>query len=805
MRLTTLDKFETSGWTQGQLTARPEDRVSNGIGSGDDIAPGVPTSSQRTSIEIRSLSKSPFLPIYANPTKVDVDGDWRWDDGADTVFSSRSSTGSLRYSFESVRVEYDRDRLAAAPPLDPSDAVVNEFTGTNGKVDDVAKAVLVDLEVDKKTTQYEKVMTINDYFSPENGFKYSLETVSGTTGTDLGDFLNNKQGYCQQYASATAYLIRAAGIPARVAIGFDRGIQKDGYVSVTNKNAHAWVEVYFNGLGWVPFDTTPPGGDGRSAGLLPWARDASDGVNTPIPGVPTAPSATATPGVTNPDDLADDPDKGLSIDSGPSTPKPIDVPLAVAPLGGLASGLIDGGHWPDLPLWAGILLVLALVLLIAAIPALVRIQTRRHRMAVARSPNALVAAHSAWDELMDMLADLGMPADDSETPRSTARRLAATGLDQAERHAVELLAADEERARYAPPGALAPAATVAKKAGRATGRAAVGTASVNSAGAGVLALARRLPGATRWPTPAHRVGSRRRLPVATAVREQRGAARRGDPADPRGAGGLACAVGSCHPRSPAPGAAAPAVAGGAHQRRGRPFRRGNVRDAAGMGRDRSPPPPPGQPPDPSLTPATFTRLWATSSRLWPRRCRPKHRGLRRAGVEARGRRPGSAPRRRGPGRRGGGPLHGFGRHFRCYSTENVAQSGGCGVGARRQPGCGHGKNGGRRAYPPAGVPLGQRSLPSARRRQRSSSRSSSETREARLRGLPSLPTTRSGSVRPARRYECTPSTAAPNITTKPRMPSTGIPAGAKFVTRPKTISPTPTSNSRTAKTTRRSA
>jgi hypothetical protein len=76
-------------------------------------------------------------------------------------------------------------------------------------------------------------------------------------------------------------------------------------------------------------------------------------------------------------------------------------------------------------------------------------------MRLARSLDQRVAAHAAWDELIDSLADLGLAADDAETPRSTARRLARTGLDSAERHAIELLATAEERARYAPRAVVA--------------------------------------------------------------------------------------------------------------------------------------------------------------------------------------------------------------------------------------------------------------------------------------------------------------------------------------------------------------
>jgi hypothetical protein len=78
---------------------------------------------------------------------------------------------------------------------------------------------------------------------------------------------NDLTGYCQQFSGAMALMLRMDGIPARVAAGFLPG----SYNSATGKyevravDAHSWVEVFFGGIGWVPFDPTPP----RSVGKVP--------------------------------------------------------------------------------------------------------------------------------------------------------------------------------------------------------------------------------------------------------------------------------------------------------------------------------------------------------------------------------------------------------------------------------------------------------------------------------------------------------------------------------------------------------
>ena len=83
------------------------------------------------------------------------------------------------------------------------------------------------------------------------------------------DFLSNKQGYCEQYASAMAVMLRAVGVPARVAIGFTQGTQDaDGSYVINSNDAHAWVEVLFDKAGWVQFDPTPlAGGQGGQQGF----------------------------------------------------------------------------------------------------------------------------------------------------------------------------------------------------------------------------------------------------------------------------------------------------------------------------------------------------------------------------------------------------------------------------------------------------------------------------------------------------------------------------------------------------------
>jgi protein-glutamine gamma-glutamyltransferase len=76
----------------------------------------------------------------------------------------------------------------------------------------------------------------------------------------LRDFLfRDRVGYCQQFSGAMALMLRTLGIPARVASGFSSGEREEGSgaFQVRDRDAHSWVEVYFVGVGWVPFEPTP--------------------------------------------------------------------------------------------------------------------------------------------------------------------------------------------------------------------------------------------------------------------------------------------------------------------------------------------------------------------------------------------------------------------------------------------------------------------------------------------------------------------------------------------------------------------
>jgi transglutaminase-like putative cysteine protease len=124
------------------------------------------------------------------------------------------------------------------------------------------------------TNTFDEVMALTNYL--QNHYKYTLDLPPVPTGRDPVDWFlfDVKTGYCEQFATAETLMLRSLGIPARLATGYATG----DYDPVLNQavvrehDAHAWVEVWFPGHGWVPVDPTP-GVDPLAATRFPshWA------------------------------------------------------------------------------------------------------------------------------------------------------------------------------------------------------------------------------------------------------------------------------------------------------------------------------------------------------------------------------------------------------------------------------------------------------------------------------------------------------------------------------------------------------
>jgi transglutaminase-like putative cysteine protease len=140
---------------------------------------------------------------------------------------------------------------------------------------------------------YEIALQIEEYL--RSRYSYSLRPPDTDYLSPYAAFLfQTRIGYCQHFAGAMAVLLRFNGIPARVAVGFSTGRRvKNDTFEVSTNDAHAWVEVYFPHVGWVPFDPTPghgvPGPSSVSAGS---ANRFASGSSAGGAGLSASPSAS---------------------------------------------------------------------------------------------------------------------------------------------------------------------------------------------------------------------------------------------------------------------------------------------------------------------------------------------------------------------------------------------------------------------------------------------------------------------------------------------------------------------------------
>ena len=329
-----------------------------------------------------------------------------------------------------------------------------------------AKAAGVATDGDGYDHQVAAMRWLVDYFTnPANNFVYSLNAPDGNGRSNLdviNNFLDLRSGYCTHYASALAVLGRAMGVPTRMVLGYNAGVERanaDGEFEVAAKQLHAWIDAYIDGVGWVPFDVTPATSENGSA-----SADAASGVGAGTDGADAgdgADATTTTPnsgtngangdgtGTTNGDvndmqGAESDAAKRQNGDNGADAADGTDVTSS-------ADG--QSVSWWDrlkLPRWAAITLVVvasvACVMGLALIPAGVRALRRRRRLRVVDSAGGAGAGDgrgagitdrgtaawlAAWSEICDCAWDIGVRWTASDTERTIARLIADVISDNA--------------------------------------------------------------------------------------------------------------------------------------------------------------------------------------------------------------------------------------------------------------------------------------------------------------------------------------------------------------------------------------
>lgn len=177
------------------------------------------------------------------------------------IWTDRVLTRSHPYAVDSRWIMYSEEQIRSVTSGTPGEALEPYLQLPVGMTERVRS--LTTQLTSGHSHPIDKAVAIETYL---RGLPYSLNVPNTPSGKDFVDYFlfELKQGYCVYYASAMVVMLRDAGIPARWVQGFavpadGEQQEKDGKVvyPVRNALAHAWVEAYFPGYGWVPFEPTP--------------------------------------------------------------------------------------------------------------------------------------------------------------------------------------------------------------------------------------------------------------------------------------------------------------------------------------------------------------------------------------------------------------------------------------------------------------------------------------------------------------------------------------------------------------------
>jgi transglutaminase-like putative cysteine protease len=408
-------------------------KVTDALANGNlPAVPGLAASTPSVAVrETISLSanlssgraKLSYLPLPYAARSVRVDGSWRVDPGGLTVLSEGAKLSGLRYSVTSKDINPSAQQLRDAPPPPASLTgfltVPQAFNGLAGLASRITAG---------RTTPYGKAVALQQWFTTDGNFTYSLHVPApGSAGSLVRFLTKTKKGYCQQFAFAMAVLARLEHIPSRVVVGYTQGTYLSNDLwQVKTSDAHAWPELYFAGSGWLRFEPTPSGSVGQGTATTP---PYSTPGGPPVTSLP--PSVTRPQGGLGPQPTVTATGQNLLR----NVTKPQDS--------GGASGLSHKASRTSLTVLALVLLGLMLIT-----PRTSRTLTRQWRWW--RAGDDAMRAHTAWRELRDDLADRRIDWAASESSRALAGRLAGTlGLAGPALAALERIARAEERASYA--------------------------------------------------------------------------------------------------------------------------------------------------------------------------------------------------------------------------------------------------------------------------------------------------------------------------------------------------------------------
>ncbi|MBB1253435.1 transglutaminase domain-containing protein, partial [Streptomyces sp. OF3] len=290
LRIVALDQFDGTAWKPAE---RRIQAVPDPLPAVPGLSPDVARRLNVTSIEAADWYKQNWLPMPYPAQRVEIDGRWRFEpEGRTLVGDHRQTTAGAAYTVASLSVRPTAEQLKNAP--EPRPSLVGEYTSVPESLPEVVAETAREVTAGAGS-DYERALALQEWFAREGGFRYDTQVRAGSGSAAIARFLEQREGFCVHFAFSMAAMSRTLGIPARVAVGFTPGTRTGtGVYEVGIQDAHAWPEVYFEGVGWTRFEPTPSRGNvpdyARPALPDPSGTDETE----PEPEDSTAPAPTPT-------------------------------------------------------------------------------------------------------------------------------------------------------------------------------------------------------------------------------------------------------------------------------------------------------------------------------------------------------------------------------------------------------------------------------------------------------------------------------------------------------------------------------
>ncbi|GAE38736.1 hypothetical protein BW1_010_00390 [Bacillus mycoides NBRC 101238 = DSM 11821] len=182
------------------------------------------------------------------------------DGDSSTILNSYKVTyGVPEFSIENLKAVKTNEGQESNPYF------MTKYTQLPESLPQRVKDLAVNLTNDKDN-RYDKVLAIENYFTDQSFVYETMNVLFPSKNQDYVDqfLFDTKSGYCNNFSTSMIVLLRSAGIPARWVKGYTEGTLDNTLASaegedvykIANDNAHSWVEVYFPGYGWIPFEPT---------------------------------------------------------------------------------------------------------------------------------------------------------------------------------------------------------------------------------------------------------------------------------------------------------------------------------------------------------------------------------------------------------------------------------------------------------------------------------------------------------------------------------------------------------------------